>query len=119
MAVTINRYNLDKKAPGMFKHSTGGWVKHQDHEAAMQVLREQLDQLRSEFVALQAPRRVTWRHVKRGSEYVVLARGELQSSAGPIPEGTRLITYQGTDDGRVWVRPVDEFEDGRFVPVEP
>ena len=45
----VQRYNFDKKAPCMFRHSTGGWVKHQDHEAAMQALRDQLEQLRRDL----------------------------------------------------------------------
>jgi hypothetical protein len=63
-----------------------------------------------------APAPARWRHVKRGSTYVELARGELQSSAR-ISEGTRLVSYQG-DDGTVYFRPVSEFEDGRFVRID-
>lgn len=58
-----------------------------------------------------------WQHAKRGSKYVELGRGELQSSAGPVSEGTVLVAYRGTDDGRMWFRPVPEFSDGRFIPL--
>jgi hypothetical protein len=32
----IQRYSLDKKAPGMFEHAHGGWVKYKDHLAVVQ-----------------------------------------------------------------------------------
>lgn len=34
--MTIQRYSLDKKAPGMFEHAHGGWVKYRDHLAVVQ-----------------------------------------------------------------------------------
>lgn len=33
--MTIQRYRLDKLAPGMFKESLGPWVKHSDHLEAL------------------------------------------------------------------------------------
>lgn len=61
---------------------------------------------------------VLFRHIKRGREYVVLNAAELQSSAGAPPEGTVLAIYAGTDDGKVWARPMAEFlEADRFEPI--
>ncbi len=58
------------------------------------------------------------RHLKRGSIYQVLRRdGEVQSKR-PIEEGDKLVTYIG-QDGRVWHRPPEEFDDGRFQQLEP
>ncbi len=58
------------------------------------------------------------RHLKRGSIYKVLPRdGEVQSKR-PIREGDKLVTYIG-QDGRVWHRPPEEFDDGRFQQLEP
>ena len=58
-----------------------------------------------------------WRHVKRGTFYLVLHVGELQASAGPLVagEGTTMVVYRGIDDGKIWIRPVAEFCDGRFI----
>lgn len=52
------------------------------------------------------------RHKKRGTEYDVIARGELQTSR-ELVDGDELFAYRG-DDGRWWFRHIDEFEDGRF-----
>lgn len=59
-----------------------------------------------------------WRHKKRGTTYVELHRAELQH-ADPRFDCLPLVVYQCEKDGRVWVRPVDEFEDGRFEPAPP
>lgn len=52
----------------------------------------------------------THRHVKTGGEYRVLARGKIEATLAPI------VVYENRD-GETWVRPVAEFEDGRFVPL--
>lgn len=68
------------------------------------------------------PKRV--RHVKRGTTYQLLGIAEVQVSANfPDPlagcvEGDRLAVYRG-DDGKLWARPEDEFNDGRFERLEP
>ena len=54
-----------------------------------------------------------WKHKKRGTEYVELGRGELQSATSVI-EGDVLVAYRSTHDGKVWVRAQSEFDDGRF-----
>lgn len=59
-----------------------------------------------------------WRHLKRGTTYILIAEGELQSS-NAVLEGAALVAYRSEHDGRVWFRPVSEFYDGRFerLPV--
>lgn len=57
-----------------------------------------------------------WKHKKRGTAYVEIARAEVQAS-GPIKEGDVLVVYRG-EDGKTWCRPVSEFEDGRFEKVQ-
>ncbi|QDP65321.1 MAG: hypothetical protein Unbinned200contig1000_61 [Prokaryotic dsDNA virus sp.] len=54
------------------------------------------------------PERVTWVHKKTGKMYVILHHGLLESSLEPV------VIYQQEDGGPVWVRPAEEFFDGRF-----
>ena len=61
--------------------------------------------------------RELWKHVKRGTVYEVIARGELQVGSDLV-DGSAMVIYRG-DDGRFWVREESEFEDGRFVRVAP
>lgn len=68
-------------------------------------------------LAAQADVRPRWRHLKRGSTYVEIGRGEVQSSK-PIAEGETLVAYRA-HDGRLWFRPASEFDDGRFVRIDP
>ena len=63
-----------------------------------------------------------WRHRKRGTEYEVLDTNTgLQCSSFSayienIFEHTPLVTYRSLGDGRVWVRPLREW-DSRFELV--
>jgi hypothetical protein len=75
--------------------------------------------------------------VKRGSEYVLLGIGKMQAenwqerigdgfSQSDPPRGYATILpvdmrevsiYRSVDDGSLWVRPREEFEDGRFADL--
>ena len=63
-----------------------------------------------------------WFHKGRGKVYAEIGRAELQLSPFPdgsvrlLAEGDVFVVYQA-DDGRLWVRHVDEFGDGRFEPI--
>jgi len=50
----------------------------------------------------------SWTHVKSGHQYVVLFPAVIEATA------EMGVAYAGAD-GLIWVRPVDEFLDGRFV----
>lgn len=51
-----------------------------------------------------------WLHLKSKHTYEVIAVGCLESSL------TTVVVYKGSE-GLVWVRPITEFLDGRFVAI--
>ncbi len=52
-----------------------------------------------------------WRHRKSGGLYKVLAVGRIEATLAPC------VIYQAEAGGDVWVRPYDEFTDGRFERI--
>ena len=58
----------------------------------------------------------TYRHRKRGTTYSLAGIAALQASA-PVAEGCAIAVYVGDVDGGLWVRPEEEFFDGRFEPL--
>lgn len=61
---------------------------------------------------LVAPFSPTHRHIKRGTEYQFIDEADLQTDK-PLSDYEVVSVYRG-NDGRVWVRPSSEFNDGRF-----
>ena len=49
----------------------------------------------------------THRHLKTGGLYRAISDATIEATMTPV------VVYQGAD-GRWWVRPRDEFHDGRF-----
>ena len=60
--------------------------------------------------AAEAAATPTHRHVRTGGLYTVLHRGAIEADLKPA------VIYRG-ENGRVWVRPAAEFDDGRFEPL--
>lgn len=51
-----------------------------------------------------------WKH-RKGGYYEVLAVGRIEADLAPV------VIYQSKIDRHVWVRPLAEFEDGRFTEI--
>lgn len=56
-----------------------------------------------------------YRHKKRGGLYRVLYAGIMQCEANDLDESV-MVVYEDTE-GRIWIRPIGEFYDGRFEVV--
>jgi hypothetical protein len=52
-----------------------------------------------------------WRHKKTGGLYEALTSARMESDG---IDGKRYVVYRGLKDGYTWIRPADEFFDGRF-----
>ena len=52
-----------------------------------------------------------FRHKKTGGEYVVMMFATIEATM------TQAVVYKSTATDQAWVRPVSEFEDGRFELV--
>lgn len=52
--------------------------------------------------------RERFRHVKTGGLYTEIGRGQVQTET-PLNDGAHAVAYLGAD-GRLWFRPVDEFD---------
>lgn len=52
-----------------------------------------------------------WQHVKSGGFYRIVTWGRIEADLSEV------VIYRAEKDGTVWVRPKDEFFDGRFVRV--
>lgn len=62
------------------------------------------------------------KHLKRGTTYDIIGTAEIQTSGDPIKEGDAVTVYRSHETGKLWVRPLHEFYDGRFeitTEIEP
>lgn len=63
-----------------------------------------------------------WRHRERGSDYEVVDHdASLQCSSAPEIErhfeGKTFTVYRSQETGKIFLRPTDEFMDGRFEKI--
>lgn len=63
-----------------------------------------------------------WRHKKRGTTYeIVTDAASIQCASEPgfenMFEDENWTVYRNVETGAFWVRPTEEFLDGRFEPV--
>lgn len=91
------------------------------------------DEMREILEAAEAagePVKTRVRHKKRGSTYEVIGTGKMQaedwhdiardadgSACGPSVDMREVTIYRSEDDGQLWVRPIEEFNDGRFSAI--
>jgi len=71
----------------------------------------------------------THRHKKRGTEYVLIGFGKMQAEnwvdlnndSEHKVDMREVAIYRSVDDGSLWARPREDFEDGRFeaLPTPP
>lgn len=56
-----------------------------------------------------------WRH-RNGSTYTMVGPALAQTTKG-ICDYDAVVVYRAEEDGLLWVRPVEEFTDGRFTEI--
>lgn len=66
--------------------------------------------------AMPTPTPKRMRHKKRGTVYEVIDEADLQTEK-PLSDYAVVVVYRDPSNGRLWVRPREEFYDGRFEEV--
>lgn len=56
------------------------------------------------------------KHRKRGTTYEVVGRATLQTDT-PLTDDAPVAVYRCDRTGKLWVRPVEEFTEDRFIAL--
>jgi len=75
------------------------------------LLTEEKEQLKKKLQQVALPGAL-FKHLKSSGMYRIVATATIEASMTPA------IVYESLENGRVWVRPQDEFFDGRFQYCE-
>lgn len=108
---------MESFASRVYMHATGGQVSKVNTfpSVVCSLIDEHIEERCEEAVKeAECQRAGTWRHVKTGDYYEVIAESHLE-----VDRKKRMVTYQALKDGILWTRPADEFYDGRFVQDAP
>ena len=57
-----------------------------------------------------------WLHKVRRSTYIELGRGRIQTTK-PLNDGDAVVLYQSEDNGTLWARRLEDFDDGRYEQI--
>lgn len=100
-----------------------GWFDGERYDVEKNDIVEMVLKHSARAVVKAQPLPATHRHKKRGTEYVLIGVGRMQAEkwfeydTGASADMREVAIYRSIDDTSLWVRPREEFEDGRFEPL--
>jgi len=85
---------------------------HVCHQQMIQKLRGRLYRLLNGLAEKFQPE---YKHKQRGTDYMHVGYGQVQTNK-PLKDNESIVAYMD-EDGKIWIRSVDEFYDGRFEEI--